>query len=73
MTAKKKKPANPYPREPRTLTELSWFYEEPDGIHVVMECRVGDRPDGAYHGTVTAIVPWKDVIAAIDVHRKINR
>ena len=72
MAQQKLKVSNPYPRSPRTLTKVSWFYEEPEGLIVVMECRDGHTVNGTYHGTVTATVPWKAVIAAVETHKRIQ-
>jgi hypothetical protein len=54
-----------YPCQSRVIDELSWFYEQRDGLWIVNEPITGAR-------TTTIKIPWRRLEAAVDHHRKVK-
>lgn len=53
-----------YPCEPKALDEMTWFYEEREGLQLVIELFEGAK-------TARAVIPWPMLCRAVDRHRKI--
>ena len=54
-----------YPCESRQLDELTWFYEQREGLQLVMELFPGAK-------TAQVNIPWRRLCSAVDRHRKIE-
>lgn len=55
-----------YPRKPRQLTALSWFYEGKSGIDVLIQ------PDAKTNAVQTRL-SWRKLEAAVDRHRRAKK
>jgi hypothetical protein len=49
--------------DPHKIDDCRWWYEEPEGIHVIAEV---STPDGNWNGTTQVLIPWKDIRAALE-------
>jgi hypothetical protein len=57
-----------HPGKPRVLSDRAWFYEQPNGLGVVIEV----HRNGKHVETAMVDIPWRKVCAAVDRHRKIK-
>lgn len=60
-----------YPCAPRIIKkygESVWYYEQRGGIDLVQEV-----PASRTEAVFTVLLPWKDLCAAVDRHRKIQK
>ena len=49
-------------RKPYMITDRCWWYEQDEGIDLVVEHTDDDR---VYSHTETYLIPWKDIRAAL--------
>lgn len=59
---KTKREIAPLKSEPITIGKHDWYYEEPDGIHLVHETIL---PKGGWVQTDTIIIPWKKLVESV--------
>ncbi len=56
-----------YPVKPRYLDRRTWYYEQRDGIHLLIEPLTGSKIP------LSARLSWRRLEAAVDRHRAVKR
>jgi hypothetical protein len=54
-----------FPRKPRQLSDISWFYEQSDGVWVLQQPSRGVN-------AISTKIPWRKICSAADRYRKIK-